>query len=151
MKYSIFIILIAILFFQCAGPSHQAENNFNQKAEKQAILDVLELQRSAWNNHSIDLFMEHYWKSDSMRFMTKDGVRYGWETTRANYKESYSTPEEMGTLQFTVKHLDLLSKESAYILGQWELQMDTTSFGGHFSLIWKKINGKWLIVTDHTS
>lgn len=154
MKYFLAILISASLVYACAEPKKEPvkeEINIDERAEKKAILDVLELQRSAWNDHDLEKFMAHYWESDSMRFMTKSGIRYGWQTTLDNYKESYPTAEKMGELQFTVKHLDLLSAKSAYILGQWELNVDTTNYGGHFSLIWKKVNGKWVIVTDHTS
>jgi len=156
MRYTILIFIAAFLCFRCAEPQIESKKEIETvdldfRAEKQAILNVLERQRASWNNGDLEDFMQHYWKSDSMMFMVKSGIRYGWQTTLDNYKKSYPTPDSMGVLQFTVKHLDILSKESAYLLGQWDLLVDTISYGGHFSLIWKKVNGKWLIVTDHTS
>lgn len=142
MKRLIVIFMISSFMASCG---HNAEE------EKTNILGVLEAQKEAWNSHDIDGFMQHYWKSERMKFMTKDGIRQGWETTLNNYKKSYPTKEKMGELDFIVKHLEILSSESAYLLGEWILTTAEEDYGGHFSLIWKKIDGKWVIVTDHTS
>ena len=39
-----------------------------------AIRSLLYKQQDAWNAGDIEGFMEYYWKSDSLCFMTKDGV-----------------------------------------------------------------------------
>ena len=31
------------------------------------------------------------------------------------------------------------------------LQMNINSLSGYYSLLWKKVKGKWLIIVDHTS
>jgi len=146
MKRALGLLAVVFLLVNCADNIAQ-----NMTHEKETILNLVEKQKEAWNNYNLELFMTHYWNNDSMKFMTKEGVKYGWQTTLENYKSNYPTPEKMGVLDFTVKHLDMLSPTSAYLLGKWELMQDTTLYGGHFSLIWKKINGEWKIVTDHTS
>jgi ketosteroid isomerase-like protein len=37
------------------------------------------------------------------------------------------------------------------VIGSWNLTRDKGNVGGYFSLLWRKINGKWKIVIDHTS
>jgi len=37
------------------------------------------------------------------------------------------------------------------MLGSWELKREKDTLGGHFSLLWKKIDNEWKIVSDHTS
>ncbi len=137
----IFFLIMATLAIGCV----------DKESESKAIITNLEAQKEAWNRADISGFMEHYWKSDSMAFMSKTNVRYGWQATFDAYERGYPTQKEMGTLEFEVKKLDILSSEAAYMLGSWQLERDTLDVGGHFSLIWKKINGKWVIVTDHTS
>ena len=56
--------------------------------DKQAILNVLETQRQAWNRGDIDGFMQGYWKSDSLTFVGKTVPVYGWQTTLDNYKSA---------------------------------------------------------------
>jgi len=56
----------------------------------------------------------------------------------------------MGTLVFTIIKKEKLGKENYLVIGKWHLTRKD-EVGGHFSLTWKKINGKWYIISDHTS
>ncbi len=121
------------------------------RAEENAIRQVMNTQQEAWNRADIETFMEGYWKSDSMKFIGRNGITYGWQTTLDNYKKSYPTPDAMGKLTFTILSLDILSETSAFMIGRWHLKRASDEPGGHFTLLWRKINGKWVIIADHTS
>lgn len=121
------------------------------RAEENAIRQVMHTQQEAWNRADIETFMEGYWKSDSLKFIGRNGITYGWQTTLDNYKKSYPTPDAMGKLTFTILTLDILSETSAFMIGRWHLKRATDEPGGHFTLLWRKINGKWVIIADHTS
>lgn len=121
------------------------------RAEENAIRQVMHNQQEAWNRADIETFMEGYWKSDSLKFIGRNGITYGWQTTLVNYKKSYPTPDAMGKLTFTILTLDILSETSAFMIGRWHLKRASDEPGGHFTLLWRKINGKWVIVADHTS
>jgi len=56
----------------------------------------------------------------------------------------------MGNLTFQVISLEALSNNTAFMIGKWDLDRKEKA-GGYFTLIWKKLNGKWLITVDHTS
>jgi ketosteroid isomerase-like protein len=118
---------------------------------KQAIIKVLETQRVAWNNGDIDGFMEGYWKSDSLMFVGKDAPVYGWQKTLERYKKAYPDKATMGKLTFTVLKVDLLDGTNAFMLGAWHLDREKDAPGGYFTLWFRKINGIWVIVVDHTS
>lgn len=121
------------------------------RAEENAIRQVMHNQQEAWNRADIEAFMEGYWKSDSLKFIGRNGITYGWQTTLDNYKKSYPTPDAMGKLTFTILTLDILSETSAFMIGRWHLKRASDEPGGHFTLLWRKINGKWVIIADHTS
>lgn len=95
--------------------------------------------------------MQGYWKSDSLMFIGTRSVTFGWQPTLERYKKGYPSAEAMGNLTFTILSLQILSPESAYVIGKWRLTRTEDEIGGHFTLLWKKIDGKWLIVADHTS
>jgi ketosteroid isomerase-like protein len=145
-KISIYLFLVSALFLTCQPATAQ-----KNKKDEEAIRAVMNKQQHDWNNADIEAFMEGYWKSDSLKFIGRNGVTYGWSTTLENYKKGYPTPEAMGRLTFTILSLELLSPTSAYVIGKWELQRTADKPGGHFTLLWKKIKGKWVIVADHTS
>lgn len=111
------------------------------------------MQQNAWNNSDIGEFMEGYWKSDSLTFIGKKGITNGWQQTFDNYKKGYPDKATMGKLQFDIIRIELFSKTSAQVLGKWELirDADKGNVGGYFTLIFKKINKRWVIVSDHTS
>lgn len=119
--------------------------------DKQAILKVLHTQQLAWNRGDIDDFMQGYWKSDSLLFVGKEAPTYGWQTTLDHYKKSYPDKAAMGQLTFTIIQVKLLDPKNAFVLGGWKLDREKDTPGGYFTLWFRKINGKWKIVCDHTS
>ena len=142
----IFLISVFLIFLwtSCNVLKHQID-------DKTAIIQVLKNQELAWNTGDIDLFMEGYWKSDSLVFIGKSGAKYGWETTLNNYKKSYPTPEIMGKLSFEIQKLEKISTDMAFIIGKYTLVRKQDQPSGYFTLLWKKIGGKWYIISDHTS
>jgi ketosteroid isomerase-like protein len=123
---------------------------FSQLAPVEKVVQLMRTQETAWNRGDIDGFMEHYWKSDSLKFIGKSGITYGWQKTLDNYKKNYPDTKTMGTLQFQLMSMEELSPTSVYIIGAWHLER-ADPVGGYFTLLWKKISGKWVIVVDHTS
>ncbi len=114
-------------------------------------LNVLSVQEKAWNEGNIDGFMEGYWHSDSLTFAGKNGVKKGWDNTREGYIKGYPDKEAMGKLKFDVLKAEALGKVHVHIIGRWTLFRSAGDIGGYFSLIFRKINGKWYIISDHTS
>ena len=57
----------------------------------------------------------------------------------------------MGDLSFEINNLFSLSRKVAIVLGKFNLQRKNEKLSGYFTLIFKKINGNWYIVSDHTS
>jgi uncharacterized protein (TIGR02246 family) len=112
---------------------------------------VLKQQADAWNRGDIDAFMEHYWKSDELSFSSGGQTTRGWQSTKENYQRRYPTPEKMGRLTFSQLEITPLGDSAAIVLGRWQLARDESPVGGNFSLVCRKIDGKWLIIHDHTS
>lgn len=122
-----------------------------QDQDINAIRKVLAQQQQDWNSGKLEAFMQGYWKSDSLKFISSRGINYGWQSTLDGYKKGYPTTEAMGKLTFTIISIEKLSDESAIVIGKWHLQRTKDEPQGHFTLLWKKIAGHWVIVADHTS
>jgi uncharacterized protein (TIGR02246 family) len=121
-------------------------------SDKQAIRQVLESQTGSWNKGDLQTFMQSYWKSDSLKFIGKNGVVYGWQNTLDRYLKTYPDEASRGTLRFEIISIDMLGKDAAFVIGKFFLaRPEKGDANGHFSLLWRKINGKWLIVADHSS
>lgn len=121
--------------------------------DRMLILKVLREQQVAWNDGRIEDFMNGYWQSDSLVFIGKRGVTKGWKQTLANYKKSYPDKTSMGVLTFTILSVEILSKTSAHVVGKWNLKREASKgdLEGHFTLLFKKIDHHWVIVSDHSS
>lgn len=119
--------------------------------DKIAIIQVLMQQQHYWNEGNIPAFMEGYWKSDSLIFTGRNGVTLGWTTVLRNYQQSYPSREAMGKLTFSVLHLNVFENRTALLIGQWKLKREQDEPGGFFTLVWRKIWGRWVIIADHTS
>jgi ketosteroid isomerase-like protein len=124
---------------------------FAQSNSETAIRKILDEQTAAWNRGDIDNFMNGYWENDSLMFIGKSGVTYGWNNTLKNYKKGYPDTAAMGKLTFTLIQFKKLSKEYYHITGKWFLKRSIGDVGGHYTLLFRKINGRWVIVSDHSS
>ena len=76
---------------------------------KLAVRKTLANQTTAWNKGNLDEFMSGYWKSDSLMFIGKAGLTYGWQTTLDNYKKGYPDTTAMGKLDFEIIEVRRLS------------------------------------------
>jgi ketosteroid isomerase-like protein len=140
MKHLFFIIPLFVLSLNTKGQS------------KKEIIEVLSAQEKLWNDGNITGFMEYYWKSEELKFIGSKGITKGWQATLDRYLKTYPDRQTMGQLTFEIKNIDFHSKKVAWVLGQWNLKRpEKGDVGGYFTLILQKINGKWLITTDHTS
>ena len=122
-----------------------------RKTDRQAILDLLETQRTAWNKGDVEAFMEGYIKSDSLLFVGKSGPTYGWQKTLDNYKKGYPDKSAMGFLVFGIKKVDFLNPDLAFVLGSWNVKREKDELKGYFTLLIKKIKGEWKVIADHSS
>ena len=134
-------------FFLIFGYSLTAQED----ADFAQIRSALMQQEADWNKGDIPAFMEVYWKSDQLQFIGATGVTKGWQQTLDGYKRRYPDRDAMGQLTFGIVSMEKLSKKSVFLVGTWDLKRKNDAPGGYFILIWKKINGKWVITADHTS
>jgi ketosteroid isomerase-like protein len=124
---------------------------FTQSKDESAVRKVLADQTAAWNEGSIDRFMKGYWQNDSLRIIGQSGISYGYTNALNNYKKNYSDPDKMGKLFFTLLKVERLSPEYYFVIGKWLLKRKAGDIGGTYTLLFRKLNGQWLIVSDHTS
>jgi ketosteroid isomerase-like protein len=122
-----------------------------QSKDEQTIRSLIEEQRQAWNTGDKEKFMQTYWQSDSLIFIGKSGVTYGWQNTLDNYKKGYPDTAAMGKLKFDILEVKRLSVMYFFVIGKWHLTRSVGDVGGHFTLLFKKIKNKWVIVADHSS
>lgn len=139
-----FFIVVVVLFFSCL-PAHA------QSKDVKEILAILDNQTMSWNKGNLEEFMGGYWNNDSLSFVGKSGVTYGYQNTLNNYRKNYDGPAKMGKLSFDILQVKKLSADYYFVLGKWSLKRDAGDVGGHYTLLFRKIAGRWKIISDHSS
>ena len=141
MKYITGLALFILLY----------SSSMAQSADEKAVRAVLQLQTTTWNRGNIDAFMQSYWKNDSLLFVGKTGPTYGWQNTLEGYKKRYPDTTAMGKLNFELLQLKPLGSEYYFVLGKFHLTRTIGDLSGIFTLLFRKVGGKWVIISDHTS
>jgi len=136
-------LTVIILFF--------VQLTYSQSADEKAILKILENQTIAWNQGNIDQFMVGYWENDSLMFIGHAGPTYGYYNTLHRYKLTYSDTAKMGKLSFDILRMKKISDDAYFVLGKFFLKRSIGDLSGHYTLLFRKIGGKWVIVADHSS
>jgi ketosteroid isomerase-like protein len=140
MKKLVFILGILI------SVSSMAQSN-----DEKIIRNILADQISFWNKGDIPGFMQGYWNSDSLVFVGKNGPTYGYNNTLRNYQKNYPNKDYMGILNFDILSVQPMEKDHFFVIGKFMLQRKVGDASGHFTLILRRINGVWKIVSDHSS
>jgi uncharacterized protein (TIGR02246 family) len=119
---------------------------------EQAIRKLLDDQSAAWNKGDIEGFMSGYWKSPDLSFTSGGESTRGWEATLERYRKRYQGEgKEMGKLAFSDVQVQILSTDSAFVRGKFQLVRSKDRPSGLFTLILKKFPEGWRIIHDHTS
>lgn len=122
-----------------------------QPGDIQKIQAVMEQQTTAWNQGNLEAFMNTYWKNDSLLFVGKKGVTYGWQQTLDHYRQAYPSKDEMGQLKFILLKIQPLGPGFYNVVGKWQLFRKMGNLDGHFTLVFRKVDGNWKIIQDHSS
>lgn len=146
---AITILPLAACTTQSGAPIDMGQSQ--KSAESAAITALLEEQDAAWNRGDIDAFMGGYWKSPELRFASGGKVTRGWDETNARYHNTYGGPETMGTLITDDYEIVILSPDAAIAHGRWKLEGREGTPWGLYTLVMRKIDGSWKIVSDTTT
>jgi len=148
-KQLLLLFISPSLFFSC---SNNGKTEIEQDKALEIVSNKMAEQEHCWNEGDLECFMQHYWHSDSLMFIGKSGLTYGWQQTLDNYVNGYPDKSAMGKLTFTNEVKEFIDIETIQVIGQWELKRDSLeNLGGYYSLIWKLKDGEWAIVSDHSS
>jgi ketosteroid isomerase-like protein len=149
MRTIYFFFMALLLLTACQSDRRPAQSSVESITNQ--IEKLMKEQEGSWNQGDLDGFMKHYWQSDSLKFVGKRGLTFGWEQTLKNYKMSYPDDVARGSLKFNNLSVDVLSDSAVFVIGKWTLFRSSDTLSGHYSLLWKKLQNNWVIVTDHSS
>lgn len=140
MKTLFTLLYLSAFFSLCA-----------QNKDEQAVRSILADQTKQWNKGNLEAFMVGYWENDSLLFVGKNGAKYGYRNTLESYKKGYPDTAAMGKLSFNLLELRRLSGDYYFVLGKWMLKRSIGNLAGHFTLLFRRIKNRWVIIADHSS
>lgn len=141
--------ILKLLFFLAINITYC--QSILSESDKNEIISVLKQQEKFWNKGDIDGFMQGYVKSDFLVFNGSSGPFYGWDSVKDRYIKTYPSKEKMGTLNFKIHNISLITSSVAQLIGQFFLSYPKSEVSGYFTLVLIKSKGEWLILSDHTT
>lgn len=141
--------ILKLLFFLAINITYG--QSILSESDRNEIISVLKQQEKFWNKGDIDGFMQGYVKSDYLVFNGSSGPFYGWDSVKDRYIKTYPSKKKMGTLNFKIHNISLITSSVAQLIGQFFLSCPKSEVSGYFTLVLIKSKGEWLILSDHTS
>jgi len=157
MKKTISTILLLILILaSCKNEDVEKEtiktnNKELSQTDKDQIINTFLATQKAWNEGDLEEFMKGYHQSDDIAFVGVSGPTYGYQATLDRYVDSYPDLDAMGKLNFEILKLYKIDTRTAVLIGKFYLTRTIGDLQGYYTLIWQKIDNKWLIISDHSS
>lgn len=109
-------------------------------------------QQMSWNDGKIDEFVSKgYWNDPTLTLFSNGEIVKGYDMVLARYLDRYGSGE-LGKLTFTGFETVGISDTLIVVRGRWRI--DYTSQDdreGLFTLVLRKIDGRWQIIHDHNS
>ncbi len=149
MKYLILVFLIVLS--SCNSTKNVALTAAQIQKDTETIKAVLNQQAKDWSNASIEAFMQGYEKTPNLLFVGKSGITKGWQQTLDRYKKAYPSKDHTGTLTFDILEVQPINAEAYLLVGEFHLVRKVGKADGIFTLVFKKIDGHWKVISDHTS
>lgn len=137
------------IFLLLSG-SIKAQYQLDAVAEKE-IQQTMKAQEDFWNKGDIDNFMKGYWNNPALVFVGKSGPTFGYHNTLENYKKGYPDKDSMGQLHFDILYTQQWDENTIQLIGKFTLTREKDQPTGYFTLLFRKINSVWKIVSDHSS
>lgn len=155
--------LLILLAGACGVPSGSGGSGNAAPEERHAVTPeeaarieadiraLLETQAGAWNEGDLVRFVADYLDSPRMRFVSGGSVRYGSEDVLDRYRRTYPDRAAMGVLAFTDLDVRVLSGETVFVFGRYNLERESDAPTGLFTLLFERTADGWKISHDHTS
>lgn len=122
-----------------------------RQSSQEDILTLLNAQVEAWNRGDVEGYMEGYWNSPELTFVSGGAVRKGYQDVLERYRTAYSTREQMGMLSFSDLAVREIASDAVVVTGEWRLVRSADEPWGRFTLLVQRKPEGWRITYDHTS
>ena len=116
----------------------------------QAVRDTFDGWNNAWNSGDLEAYLAGYWDSDQTRYVSNTQVIRGKAAIAEAYRARFAAPEAMGHLTLIELEVEPMGSTDALAFGVVQLTRQADVFDGVFTVHVRHIDGKWMMVSDHT-
>jgi ketosteroid isomerase-like protein len=146
------LLIAALLLFASAGPGCRTASTCCTPTDHDAIQAEINtaMHQSAkdWTANDLDAFMASFHDSDDLVFATPSGITTGWDNVKARYTNSI----DQSDLTFSDIEITALTPDAALVFARFHNTMNDGEYAtGLTTLLMRKIDGRWVIVHDHSS
>ena len=116
-----------------------------------AVRSVLVAQGDAWNRGDLAGYMASFSRDEQTRHIFNREITSGYSAIEARFKARYPDPKNMGTISFSELDVAVLAPDAAFAFARWRFEYEGKTSAGIFTLIFRDLNGRWVIVHDHST
>jgi ketosteroid isomerase-like protein len=121
------------------------------RSPEDVIRATLRAQAAAWNEGNLDAFMDIYWKSDELKFVSGAEIAKGWTSVMKLHRQRYADETGLGWRVFDKIDVIMVGEDIAVVTGNYSLTKGDNASSGVFSIVMRRIQGVWRIIHDHAS
>ena len=119
-------------------------------SSRAAVETILAHGAAAWNRGDLDDFVSDY--AADATFVTSRAVVHGRENIRARYAPRFASGARRDSLRFENLEVDVVGPDALNAIAYYVLvRGDSVTARGPTSLVMRRVNGRWVIVHDHSS
>ena len=150
MRFACCTMLGAVIACAPSPPIDVALPAADASAARVEVAEMFRAAARAWNRGDLDAFMSDY--VPNATYVGGRGLLRGTESIRAAYAPRFAPGAARDSLSFEGLEVDLLAPGVAHAVAFYVLARgDSVTARGPTSLVLRKVNGRWLIVHDHSS
>ena len=124
---------------------------YDPAAEEAAIRHVIADMETAWNRGDFRGYMAGF-KNPDVVFVSRGRFQRDWQGTLDHYVRDYGgSPERRGHLHFSDIRVEMLSPDSAQLIGRYRLEGGDRPQDGINTRLMRKVDGRWVIALNHVS
>ncbi|MFK7790015.1 MAG: nuclear transport factor 2 family protein [Phycisphaeraceae bacterium] len=146
------ILLLAFLLTALGCHGHHSTPQICAPGEAKLTAELEKMMHDsadAWTADDLDAFMLAFNNSPDLTFAIPPGITKGW----APLKERYAKSINKSNLWFTDIETTVITADTALVFARFHnvMKEDASYSTGLTTLLCQKIDGRWVIVHDHSS
>jgi uncharacterized protein (TIGR02246 family) len=115
-------------------------------------MEVLDGAAGSWNRRDLEAFLSDYPEDRRATFVSRQGVLHGRAEIRERYVPRFSSEAPRDSLSFENVEADALAPDVVHVIAWYRLTRgDSLVTRAPTSLVLIRVDGRWLILKDHTS